>query len=99
MLIRELEDIARGGEHLPRVLVAEAHASIERTRKMLPVVARPRGPAAKRTRRKTLPSPTSITPCSSGYAIGLHRRRDAAGWEWYNAIGRPWRQLIALHDA
>ncbi|WP_147154425.1 hypothetical protein [Reyranella soli] len=34
-LIRELEDIARGGEHLPQALVAEAHASIERTRKML----------------------------------------------------------------
>ena len=34
-LLRELEDIARGGERLPQVLVAEAHASIERTRKML----------------------------------------------------------------
>jgi hypothetical protein len=34
-LLRELEDIARGGEGLPPVLVAEAHASIERTRKML----------------------------------------------------------------
>ena len=34
-LIRELEDIERGGEQLPQILVAEAHASIERTRKML----------------------------------------------------------------
>jgi len=34
-LLRELEDIARGGERLPQVLVAEAHASLERTRKML----------------------------------------------------------------
>ena len=34
-LLRELEDTARGGERLPQVLVAEAHASIERTRKML----------------------------------------------------------------
>src|SRR3954471_8160855 len=34
-LLRELEDIARGGERLPQVVVAEAHASIERTRKML----------------------------------------------------------------
>ena len=34
-LLRELEDIARGGEGLPQVLVAQAHASIERTRKML----------------------------------------------------------------
>src|SRR4029453_12601475 len=34
-LLRELQDIARGGEGLPQVLVAEAHASIERTRKML----------------------------------------------------------------
>ena len=34
-LLRELEDIARGGERLPQVLVAEVHASIERTRKML----------------------------------------------------------------
>jgi len=34
-LLRELEDIARGGERLPPAVVAEAHASIERTRKML----------------------------------------------------------------
>ena len=34
-LLRELEDVARGGERLPQVVVAEAHASIERTRKML----------------------------------------------------------------
>ncbi len=34
-LLRELEDITRGGERLPQVLVAEAHDSIERTRKML----------------------------------------------------------------
>ena len=34
-LLRELEDITRGGERLPQVLVAEAHASIARTRKML----------------------------------------------------------------
>ena len=34
-LLRELEDIARGGERLPQAVVAEAHASIERTRKML----------------------------------------------------------------
>ena len=34
-LLRELEDMARGDERLPQVLVAEAHASIERTRKML----------------------------------------------------------------
>jgi hypothetical protein len=34
-LLRELEDIARGGEDLPQVLVAQAHASIERTRTML----------------------------------------------------------------
>ena len=34
-LIRELEDTARAGEGLPQVLVAQAHASIERTRKML----------------------------------------------------------------
>ena len=34
-LLRELEDIARGGEGLPQVLVAQAHASIERTRTML----------------------------------------------------------------
>ena len=34
-LLRELEEMARGGERLPQVLVAEAHASIERTRKML----------------------------------------------------------------
>ena len=34
-LLRELEDIAQGGERLPQAVVAEAHASIERTRKML----------------------------------------------------------------
>ena len=34
-LLRELEEIARGGERLPQAVVAEAHASIERTRKML----------------------------------------------------------------
>ena len=34
-LLRELEEAARGGERLPQVLVAEAHASIEKTRKML----------------------------------------------------------------
>jgi hypothetical protein len=34
-LLRELEDMARGGERLPQAVVAEAHASIERTRKML----------------------------------------------------------------
>ena len=34
-LLRELEEIARGGERLPPAVVAEAHASIERTRKML----------------------------------------------------------------
>ena len=34
-LLRELEDTARAGEGLPQVLVAQAHASIERTRKML----------------------------------------------------------------
>jgi hypothetical protein len=34
-LLRELEDVARGGERLPQAVVAEAHASIERTRKML----------------------------------------------------------------
>ena len=34
-LLRELEEIVRGGERLPRALVVEAHASIERTRKML----------------------------------------------------------------
>src|SRR5215207_8350771 len=34
-LLRELEDIACSGERLPQVLVAEAHASIERTRKIL----------------------------------------------------------------
>jgi hypothetical protein len=34
-LLRELEEIARGGERLPQVLVAEAHASIERTRQIL----------------------------------------------------------------
>ena len=34
-LLRELEDVARGGERLPQVVVSEAHASIERTRKML----------------------------------------------------------------
>jgi hypothetical protein len=34
-LLRELEDTARAGESLPQVLVAEAHASIERTRTML----------------------------------------------------------------
>ena len=34
-LLRELEDIARGSERLPQAVVAEAHASIERTRKML----------------------------------------------------------------
>jgi hypothetical protein len=34
-LLRELDDITRGGERLPQVLVAEAHASIARTRKML----------------------------------------------------------------
>lgn len=34
-LVRELEEISRGGERLPQALVAEAHASIERTRKML----------------------------------------------------------------
>ena len=34
-LLRELEEIARGGERLPQAVVAEAHASIERTRTML----------------------------------------------------------------
>jgi len=34
-LLRELEDTARAGEGLPQVLVAQAHASIERTRKIL----------------------------------------------------------------
>ena len=34
-LLRELEDTARAGEALPQVLVAQAHASIERTRTML----------------------------------------------------------------
>ena len=34
-LLRELEQAARDGERLPQVLVAEAHASIEKTRKML----------------------------------------------------------------
>ena len=34
-LLRELEDVARDGEGLPQVLVAEAHASIVRTRTML----------------------------------------------------------------
>ena len=34
-LLRELEEIARGGERLPQAVVAEAHASIERTRAML----------------------------------------------------------------
>ena len=34
-LLRELEEIARGGERLPQVLVAEAHAGIERARTML----------------------------------------------------------------
>jgi hypothetical protein len=34
-LIRELEDIWRAGDGLPPGLVAEAHASIERTKKML----------------------------------------------------------------
>jgi hypothetical protein len=34
-LLRELEDRARAGEGLPQVLVAQAHASIERTRTML----------------------------------------------------------------
>ena len=34
-LLRELEDIARGGQGLPQVVVAQAHASIERTRTML----------------------------------------------------------------
>jgi hypothetical protein len=34
-LLRELEDTARAGEGLPQVLVAQAHASIERTRTML----------------------------------------------------------------
>ena len=34
-LLRELENIAQGGERLPQAVVAEAHASIERTRKML----------------------------------------------------------------
>ena len=34
-LLRELEDMARGGERLPQVLVAQAHASVERTRTML----------------------------------------------------------------
>jgi hypothetical protein len=34
-LLRELEDIARGGGGLPQVVVAQAHASIERTRTML----------------------------------------------------------------
>jgi hypothetical protein len=34
-LLRELEGIAGGGERLPQMLLAEAHASIERTRKML----------------------------------------------------------------
>ena len=34
-LLRELEDTARSGERLPQAVVAKAHASIERTRKML----------------------------------------------------------------
>jgi len=34
-LLRELEEIAYGGERLPQVLVAEALASIERSLKML----------------------------------------------------------------
>ena len=34
-LLRELEDTARAGEGLPQVLVAQAHASIERARTML----------------------------------------------------------------
>jgi hypothetical protein len=34
-LLRELEDTARAGEGLPQVLVAQARASIERTRTML----------------------------------------------------------------
>jgi hypothetical protein len=34
-LLRDLEDTARAGEGLPQVLVAQAHASIERTRTML----------------------------------------------------------------
>src|SRR6476646_9459509 len=34
-LVRELEEIARSGERLPQVLVADALASIERSRKML----------------------------------------------------------------
>jgi hypothetical protein len=34
-LLRELEDVAQGCEGLPQVLVAQAHASIERTRAML----------------------------------------------------------------
>ena len=34
-LLRELEEAASGGERLPQVLVAEARATIERTRKML----------------------------------------------------------------
>jgi hypothetical protein len=34
-LLRELEDVARGGDRLPQAVVAEAHASIARTRKML----------------------------------------------------------------
>ena len=34
-MLRELEDAARAGKGLPQVLVAQAHASIERTRTML----------------------------------------------------------------
>jgi hypothetical protein len=34
-LFRELEDTARAGQGLPQVLVAQVHASIERTRTML----------------------------------------------------------------
>jgi hypothetical protein len=34
-LLRELEEVASDGQRLPKVLVAEAHASIERARKML----------------------------------------------------------------
>ena len=34
-LLRELEAAAWSGERLPQAVVAEAHASIERTRKML----------------------------------------------------------------
>jgi hypothetical protein len=34
-LLRELEEVARRGERLPQAVLAEAHASIKRTRKML----------------------------------------------------------------